>query len=660
MEKSFYSHKEQLHRWVLLLLLILGGVMSAMASNTYYYNVKVTAWDAYSNSTGGGTVYVGKNESDLPTGYNRQYIWGQGWVNVEFNKYSTSNNQNGNNNGDDYATNTFYYYAIPDENYIFSHWVDGDPASTNKLSEEENFSLTRRFDGSENERTKFLTYAIFTKQTGLIKVQSSDATRGGVSISDPDNVSGESVTLTASPDVSHGIKFEGWKKGNTGEYVSKANPYTLTANDETAGTYWAYFSEPATKIYCRIKNNKTGNFLSIYGSKDKRAAEHKTTYVYNGTTYYPADGFKFDNCLKMLSPDDAQGNPTTVFNRVGHNQVQGIVTDINLTAQGVSYSDYIGSTSNYQLTMETSNGVTRIYTNYIVTVSGRTQNIKSYLCDEGNGWAVMKGIDNGTDDVKKSAEWTVYLLDENTTDGAFGANTKAKFTKDQKYYTTMYTDFAYQLLDGVKAYYLVASEEYYDKEKNIVKFVELEKGADDTYKVPARFPVVLETSEVQNDAKTDSEVKNRLLPLYETVQSPVSEGNTIVLQGYLSYNGELRTNNKKYMYVLSSFNGVLGFYHSNNATMTPNKAYLDISLYSSGSKITELAKSVKFTFGEPDEVKPEDPLLTGIVFSELSVDEDESTPVFDLNGRKVAVGKAAEKMLRPGVYVKKGKKFVVK
>ena len=67
MEKSFYSHKEQLHRWVLLLLLILGGVMSAMASNTYYYNVKVTAWDAYSNSTGGGTVYVGKNESDLPT-----------------------------------------------------------------------------------------------------------------------------------------------------------------------------------------------------------------------------------------------------------------------------------------------------------------------------------------------------------------------------------------------------------------------------------------------------------------------------------------------------------------------------------------------------------------------------------------------------------------
>ena len=277
MEKSFYSHKEQLHRWVLLLLLILGGVMSAMASNTYYYNVKVTAWDAYSNSTGGGTVYVGKSESDLPTGTTWERV-GYRWVEVPFNKYSITNNQNGNNNGDDYATNTFYYYAIPDENYIFSHWVDDNPASINTLSEEENFSLTRRFTGSSSDRTKFDTYAIFTKQTGLIKVQSSDATRGGVSISNPDNVTGESVTLTASPDVSHGIKFEGWKKGNTGEYVSNANPYTLTADDETAGTYWAYFSEPAEILYCRIKNNKTGNFLSIYGSKDKRASDHKTTY----------------------------------------------------------------------------------------------------------------------------------------------------------------------------------------------------------------------------------------------------------------------------------------------------------------------------------------------------------------------------------------------
>ena len=41
------------------------------------------------------------------------------------------------------------------------------------------------------------------------------------------------------------------------------------------------------------------------------------------------------------------------------------------------------------------------------------------------------------------------------------------------------------------------------------------------------------------------------------------------------------------------------------------------------------------------------------------VDEDESVPVYNLNGSKVAEGKAAEKMLRPGVYVKKGKKFVV-
>jgi hypothetical protein len=268
----------------------------------------------------------------------------------------------------------------------------------------------------------------------------------------------------------------------------------------------------------------------------------------------------------------------------------------------------------------------------------------------------MKGLDNASEEEIESSNWTVYVLDENTTKSAFGANTKAQFTKDGKYYTTMYTDFAYQLLDDVKAYYLVLSDEYYNSETNNVTFVELKSD-----KVPARFPVVLETTVVQNSSSTE-EVTNRLLPLpkSEVVASPLKEGESPALLGYLSFNGKSEdgktpvTNDKDHMYVLSAKNGILGFYHSTENTMSPNKAYLDISLYTNLEEVSNLANTAKFTFGQED--WGETP--SAIQLSEDMVDEDSS--VFDLNGRKVAEGQAAEKLLREGIYVKKGKKFIVK
>ena len=92
--------------------------------------------------------------------------------------------------------------------------------------------------------------------------------------------------------------------------------------------------------------------------------------------------------------------------------------------------------------------------------------------------------------------------------------------------------------------------------------------------------------------------------------------------------------------------------------MTPNKAYLLIPDVSD-AVAEEYAKKVTFSFGEPEE-DLEDQETVGIELSELIVDENDSTPVYNLNGTKVAEGKAAEKMLRPGIYMKKGKKFVVK
>lgn len=101
----------------------------------------------------------------------------------------------------------------------------------------------------------------------------------------------------------------------------------------------------------------------------------------------------------------------------------------------------------------------------------------------------MKSIAGESSDVQESAEWYIYNLDANATEGAFGANAKEKFVREGKYYTTMYADFAYQCLDDVNAYYLANSE---DEEKpnydEVYKIVYLNKITD--RKVPANMAVV--------------------------------------------------------------------------------------------------------------------------------------------------------------------------
>ena len=39
------------------------------------------------------------------------------------------------------------------------------------------------------------------------------------------------------------------------------------------GTYYAFFTEPAEQVYIRLKNKKTGRFLSICGTQ--RASKHQ-------------------------------------------------------------------------------------------------------------------------------------------------------------------------------------------------------------------------------------------------------------------------------------------------------------------------------------------------------------------------------------------------
>jgi len=621
--------KMNLHRTLCILLLFSAGLTIANAGNTatFYYTANANV-----SPTGAGKVYVSSESTSNPP--------------YRTAPASTSGSQGSIN----YATVTLYYYAQANDGFIFDHWAENS-ATGETVSTNTSFNVTRAFNGSRNSPTTFNYYAVFTAQTGLIKVKSANDNLGGVSISNPDNkiTDTEPVTLTANPDISNGVMFHGWKKNNQGDLITD-NPLLLTVGEEKDGTYWAYFSEPAEQVYIRLKNNKTGRFLSFYGTT--KATDHTRSYSsYNNIK----DGFKFNGSLKMISAADAQGNPSTVFLRSGHASGSGVTTGVDFSAHNTSYSTLVGANLNngkYMLTMEGSSSSVRIYTTYTLSVSGRTLDLPTYLCDEGGDYAVMKTIQELSADEQSAAEWTLYSLDETTTEGAFGANTKAKFKKDGKYYTTMYTDFPYKLLDGVKAYYLVFNEDFTEITDRVV-FTQVAGNL-----VAEKTAVILECENVQNDINSTATVTNRLLPLTEGFPTQTVNEGANFLKGYVSVNGSTVANNKKRMYVLSTNKeGVLGFHPYSKDTMTPNKAYLLIP-EATDEQIDVYAKKLTFSFGEPDIVAPSDP--TGIELSDQMVDEDDSTPVYNLNGTKVAEGRAAENMLRPGVYVKKGKKFVVK
>lgn len=624
MKKKGYSHNGNQHKWLCMILLLFVGLLPIKAGtgSDYYYNTTV-----YASPTAGGKVYVSTQSTPNPD-----------YKTEKHNIADKSHNVG-------YAELTFYFYAQANENWIFDHWAQGSATGPN-VSTSNPYNVLLAFNGSEGNPTVFNYYAVFTKQTGLIKVRSADVKKGSVSISNSENTTGEEVTLTANPDVSNGVMFLGWKKNNTGEYISTDNPLTLTAGSDTEGTYWAYFSEAAENAYIRLRNKKTGRFLSFYGNST--ATAHNRTF----DSKEAQDGFIFTGSLKMISATDAQGNPETVFLRTGHSAGIGVMNGVDLTAHEVKYSTLVGAnTQNNKnmLSIENRNGTYRLFTTFSFDDSGTPINMSSYLCDEGEGqnqnYAVMK-----TEVTGEEADWELYSLDETNSEGAFGANTKAKFTKDGMYYTTMYTDFPYKLLDGVNAYYLVYDENFTEITDRVV-FTQVKANNGVTI-VPAYTAVILECQKVQNDINSTSTVTNRLLPLLPNAEGTgqiVNEGANF-LKGYISVNGRTVANNKKRMYVLSANKeGVLGFHPYSKDNMTPNKAYL-LTPEATDEQIAEYAKKVTFSFGEVEE--EDEGTVTKIQMSEEVVNEADGD-IYDLLGRKV------ENPGR-GIYIKNKKKFVVK
>ena len=530
-------------------------------------------------------------------------------------------------------TVNFNFYAHANDGYAFSYWRQ--EGSTARVSTNNPYAVSKEISSTSSKNPTEVNYqAVFDKITGVVKVKSADISRGSAIIDNPNNKIDDEVRLTAVPIEGKGIVLLGWKKEGSDNYITDGNDYRIEGNNlifkvtaDNQGTYVAYFSDEAHQSYYRIRN-KNGKFLCLTGTTN--ASAHNAT-IQNRSRQ---DGYIFTNSLTLIDDNTAaQCNPGTVFKFTGTYDDNGNLISTTLSSQGVSLSSLAGG---HTFTIEPYQGDYRIYSTFKVAVSSSINiDVPSYLCGVATPTMMSTYSSDFNNDV-----WELFPLTENSTTEAFGANAQQKYKQDDKYYTSMYAPFPYKLLDDVKAYYLPLAEGVYHEETNTIVFAEV-PSISNVVIVPANTPVILECTNYNGPSS------NRLLPLTDDEEIPALPYASLnLLKGYLDLNGHRETNDYDKMYVFSIYENKLGFYHYNKDKMNPHKAYLELpmSLSEFEEQYKEKANNAKFAF------KFEEPAM--IELNNVVVD-DADAPVFDLQGRKVKVMKA-------GIYVKKGKKYVVK
>lgn len=637
-----------LQRLTLFVVSMICVVGSVQASETYYYTYKVVP-------TTGGKVYASDDESS-------SIVWKQ-------NTYTDSGQKGGK---DGFAEQTFYYYANPKPDYTFLGWKKngtGDFVNNSAF-----FTTTEKITGGYFKPTEISYTAYFEINKGLVKVESTDATKGTVSISNPNNTTGDRITITASPDISKGVVFLGWKTSNsaTAPYVTTDNPYSLTVNG--SATYYAFFSDPATSVYCILKNCDTGEYLCLSGNG--QAEMHTEPVTYNNYTTNVEDGCYFNEGLRTISSLEAVNNPLIVFKHVSTNadgKILGdLVSDVKMVESQGSLptqisTQYLIGNNGYPLIFSLSPkypNAYRIYSHLTRSIrTGRNTytpvQFDTYLCDDRREYISLKPFQDLSE--AEGIDWEIVNLTEGQIVGAFGANANAKYTKTKNgkyyYYTSMFTPFAYKLLDGVNAYYLNPDEDNYNEVTNTLALSEISSGKV----VPANMAVIIECN------SADNPTQNRLLPVaeYTISDDDRAEYAKNLLVGYnqlydrnnysYEYNQKYQTvtNNHDYMYIFSMKNNDLGFYHYSGTTIPKNKAYLNLphtweeikeDLLPNGN-----SNPVKLNFGH--QTVDED--LNSISLFNDVVDDDADLPIYNLQGVQVM---NPEK----GVYIRGGKKYLVK
>ncbi len=336
---------------------------------------------------------------------------------------------------------------------------------------------------------------------------------------------------------------------------------------------------PEKYKYYRVQNTSTKRYVSVRDNVGSVNVSSKTADV---------------KAVEMVSGfNNVVSDPATIIG----------LTDkgadyYDFSAQGTSVSQIINKNKANVIIKPATDDSYLVYVTYKGSAGGMTGYANAYLTDPGSDIAVGYA-DSESSARKGNGIWSIIPV-ANDGSNYFGVN--MDLNANGKYYTTLYTDFPYQLSEGMKAY--VVSE--IDGGK-----VNLE---DISPYVPAETPVILESS-------SSSASDNKLQPLATTVNSSFTANN---LKGvYFNHDAggkhTVRTAfAKKTMRLLTVKEGEIAFVNEGDAYIPANTAYLKVASGTSSTLTVGKISSSGSTIPGTQE-NPEDKMNHGTATNPISV-----------------------------------------
>lgn len=616
----------------MLIATLVAFVSFSVSAGSMYSKLTVTA------EAGKGTVYV-SSTSDKPVDSDFKESTSAS-VSTEY-KTSKPNS----------VSHTYYVYAQPAENYIFSCWEGTGVTASNKTVNGGTVTVSAT-SNTQSSPTAFDWKAIFVERPPVV-VSSSLPGSGTVAIDKIENKIGQVVTLTASvPKIpaynqkNQMIDFVCWRDSE-GNVLSTDAKYSFTVTEpieiigefrdknaiKTSGYYRVrnIFSHAMSVeggfVYSDIKGNS--NFLNPYLLRWAIPVGLPNS-DFGGSSMWEGD----------VACDNVESMPSTVL------YMSGKVGNLDAAPGETMVSDIVGYAQGVQTDV-----ITR---NYKLTLTRAAANAPGYYCMPINGMGGLKiGVDKvthpeklqrhgvlaGAPDITTPYCWmAVQPIDEEHVDDFwFGAAPAEEMFFEGGYWTSMYTSFPYRCYepDGVEAYY--AKEVATAGGQTYVQLEKIESGV-----VPAKSAVLLKCKGL--DTK-----ENRLIPLepYDG-DFGVLEGN--LLKGEFQIYTDAKGNGRKLfdpatmrVFALGG-EGAPGFFvlapdaNGSQRELAANRAYLDLTLLPAEARVAGLRISTVDFSGVEDVVA--DP---GAAASDSGV-------IYDLYGRRVANPVAGT------IYIVDGKK----
>lgn len=403
------------------------------------------------------------------------------------------------------------------------------------------------------------------------------------------------------------------------------------------------FAQQYSGFY-RIQNQgEAGRYISIQNTKVSE--ESKNISLSSGTAANTAV-----EALQLIRPKDKDSNAGTILYITGSN------SSLVLEAQGVNTQKLLNKSGHGDQILK-ANNKGELFTTY----SGMQVNLIDYGYTYPTNWsgtdccgaATGPYIRQLATDEKNYVLWTFKKIDN--VNEYFGVKPSEGIKIGDKYYTTLYTAFAYQLPESMKAYYI---DQYnYDIQKIGTPIAELKEITD--RKIPESTPVIIECS--------SNTVSQNKVVLLEEKLSPIS-GN--ILKGNIfcyipEGNEDPNLKNaleykKSTMRVLASVNGKLCFVADNDNALKvvtknnvkeryipANKAYLPINT----TYNTATANGIQLLL-------PEDYAVATSI-SKVTADEQGKTGIYTLSGIKVKEDNNTDG-IPSGIYIIDGKKQVIR